>query len=121
LWLSPPVERPVPPPPPQTAPDPALSDIELERILDQEPLVIPDSQPLVPIERPPSPPPADHMVYPRVQFRVGKKDWSKLQLLADHLTDLKDHIEFLNEFLDERKTQRQPLGSIYVSILNLLL
>jgi hypothetical protein len=80
-----------------------IEDVVLERIINQHPVVVPDSQPMVTENPPPSPPPADHYIYPRVQFRVGKRDWQNMEILADHLTTLKDHIDILNEFLNRKK------------------
>jgi len=69
----------------------------LQRIVDQEPVVIPDSQPLYEV-RPPSPSPAEHLVFPRFQFRVGKRDWAN-----ELLIDLKDHIDTFSQFLERKK------------------
>jgi hypothetical protein len=63
----------------------------VERILEEHPWVIPDSQPLM--DKPPaSPPVSNREVYPRVQFRVGKKDWKKIETLAENLTGLKSRL-----------------------------
>jgi len=78
-------------------------DVALSRVIDQHPIVIPDSQPIISENPPPSPLAGNHEVYPRVQFRVGKRDWANLETLAEYLTNLKDQTDLLNEFLKRKK------------------
>jgi len=60
----------------------------------------PISVPTLP-ERPRTP---DHLEsYPRVQFRVGKKDWAMLVRLSKSLNELQTDIRAFNEFLHRKQ------------------